>query len=150
MKLHSRRDTVHLGRRIAALLKPGMLVLLAGDVGAGKTFLARSIGRGLGIPTNERVTSPTFSLVHEYEVDRGLLLHADLYRLRDATDVPREILRLGLAERRREGAIVLVEWGNELGDLLGSAYDLSVTIERNESGRAATLEGPLAEMLSTK
>jgi tRNA threonylcarbamoyladenosine biosynthesis protein TsaE len=150
MELHSRRDTVRLGHRIAGLLEPGVLVLLSGDLGSGKTFLARAICRGLGVPATERVTSPTFALVHEYEVNRGILLHADLYRLLDAVDAGREVARLGLAEQRREGAMVLVEWGNDLGALLGSAYDLRVTLKRTDRVRSATLEGPLAEMLSTK
>ncbi len=150
MDLRSRRDTVRLGHAIAALLEPSMLVLLSGDLGAGKTFLARSICRGLGVPAQDRITSPTFSLVHEYEVSRGVLLHADLYRLRDAKDVATEIGRLGLAERRREGAIALVEWGNELGSLLGFAYDLQVTLTRADAGRAASFDGPLAKHLSTK
>ncbi len=150
MELHSRRATVRLGRAIAALLQPSMLVLLTGDLGTGKTFLVRSICRRLGVPVSERITSPTFSLVHEYEVDRGTVLHADLYRLREAKDACAEIARLGLAERRREGAIVLVEWGNELGSLLGFTYDLQVTLTRTDMSRTAFVDGPLAAHLSTK
>ena len=127
-----------------------MLILLTGSLGTGKTFLVRSICRGLGVPSQDRVTSPTFSLVHEYEVERGVVLHADLYRLRDTKDVGSEIARLGLAERRREGAIVLVEWGNELGTLLGLPYDLQVTLTRASGVRLVSIEGPLAASLSTK
>ena len=114
LRLASRRDTTRLGARIAQTLAPGDLVLLAGDLGAGKTFLARAIARALGVPSETAIASPTFTLVQEYETPRGVLLHCDLYRLRDEADPARtavEIRRLGIAERRSEGAIVLVEWG---------------------------------------
>ena len=119
VRLASRRDTTRLGGRIAAVLEPGDLVLLSGDLGAGKTFLARAIARARGVPTDIAIASPTFTLVQEYETPNGALLHVDLYRLReeglDAKVSPatvREVRRLGLAERRAEGAILLVEWGH--------------------------------------
>ncbi|HEY8073966.1 MAG TPA: tRNA (adenosine(37)-N6)-threonylcarbamoyltransferase complex ATPase subunit type 1 TsaE, partial [Labilithrix sp.] len=129
---------------IAERLRPGDLVLLCGDLGAGKTFLARAIARKLGVRRDVAVASPTFTLVQEYETPRGTLLHADLYRLRDAADAAREVRRLGLAERRDEGAIVLVEWGEGLEAELGGAPSLVVTLAVVGAGRAATLDGPLA------
>jgi tRNA threonylcarbamoyladenosine biosynthesis protein TsaE len=117
-RLPSRRATRILGKELAQHLLPGALVLLSGDLGAGKTFLARAILRALGVEEGTGVPSPTFTLLQEYETPRGLVIHADLYRLRDlnpATELP----KLGLIERRREGAMLLVEWGEGYEAFLG-------------------------------
>ncbi len=156
LRLGSRRDTTRLGVRLAAALAPGDLVLLAGDLGAGKTFLARSLARSLGVPVDVAIASPTFTLVQEYETPRGLLLHADLYRLRDddRAKTELEIRRLGLAERRAEGAMVVVEWGEGYEKALGGdlALLLCLTHESTHHGadtvRLARLEGRLASRLS--
>jgi len=151
LQLASRRDTTRLGVRIAAALTPGDLVLLAGDLGAGKTFLARAVARALGVPTELAIASPTFTLVQEYETPRGVLLHADLYRLRgdDPAKTEREIRGLGLAERRAEGAIVVVEWGEGHEKALGGDLGLLVTLTHGETGtlRMAQLSGPLVARL---
>ncbi len=139
--LRSRRDTTRLGAAIARVLEPGDLVLLSGDLGTGKTFLARAIARALGV--RGAVTSPTFTLVQEYASDRAPLLHVDLYRLRESkTPLAQEIARLGLRERRAEGAILLVEWGEDAIDGLGG--DPSVVVRLRITGnaaRSATLSG---------
>jgi tRNA threonylcarbamoyladenosine biosynthesis protein TsaE len=114
LTLHSRGDTRRLGRRVAACLQPGDLVVLEGDLGAGKTFLARSIARGLGVPSDVRVTSPTFDLVHELPA-RAPLLHVDLYRI----DQAESLQELGLSERIGVDAIALVEWGARFSAVLG-------------------------------
>jgi tRNA threonylcarbamoyladenosine biosynthesis protein TsaE len=139
--LRSRRDTTRLGAAIARVLEPGDLVVLAGDLGAGKTFLARAIARSLGV--KGAVTSPTFTLVQEYGTDRGPLLHVDLYRLRESkTPLAREIARLGLRERRAEGAILLVEWGEDGVDALGGDPALIIRLEvTGDTTRRATLSG---------
>jgi tRNA threonylcarbamoyladenosine biosynthesis protein TsaE len=150
LPLATRRDTTRLGTRIGLALVPGDLVLLSGDLGAGKTFLARAIARAHGVPTEIAIASPTFTLVQEYETARGLLLHCDLYRLRDEDDPARtavEIRRLGLAERRSEqGAIVLVEWGNgfdrELGGDAALDVQLSIVGAGEGTGRVARVRGP--------
>lgn len=140
--LSSRRDTTRLGHRIAEKLVPGDLVLLSGDLGAGKTFLARAIARALGVPASVAIASPTFTLVQEYETPRGTLLHADLYRLRDEGEgTLRDVRRLGLAERRAEGAILVVEWGEGLEAELGGAVTLSVAMKLEADGRSATVVG---------
>jgi tRNA threonylcarbamoyladenosine biosynthesis protein TsaE len=146
-RLATRRDTTRLGTRIGESLAHGDLVLLSGDLGAGKTFLARAIARALGVPTEIAIASPTFTLVQEYETPRGLLLHCDLYRLRDeddATKTAAEIRRLGLAERRDEGAIVLVEWGKGFDHELGGQASLEVSLSIEGAERVARLLGPRA------
>ncbi len=128
MRLASRRETVALGRRIATKLRPGDLVLLDGDLGTGKTFLARAILRTLG--ARERVVgSPTFALVHEYETARAIVLHVDLYRLLGPPDDLRaEVEHLGLRERRGEGCVLLVEWGADALEPLGGEPCLRLRI----------------------
>ncbi len=145
MKLASRRDTVHLAKRVAAALRPGDLVVLEGSLGAGKTFLARAIARALGVESHG-IGSPTFTLVHEYSSRKGLLLHVDLYRLLDAPDrLASEVARLGLRERRAEGAIVLVEWGGSAVQALGGELAMSITLTvTGPTQREAIVEGPRA------
>lgn len=148
MHLRSRRDSTRLARRIADVLEPGDLALLSGELGAGKTFLARAIARALGVGAEERIASPTFALVNEYVTKRGALLHADLYRLLDATDLAVEVARLGLRERRAEGAIVLCEWGDGALPLLGAPAQLRVLLSHAlDGGRDVVLEGPRADRL---
>lgn len=142
--LPTRRETTRLGARLAATLGPGDLALLHGDLGAGKTFLARAIARALGVGSEVAIASPTFTLVQEYALARptpATLLHVDLYRLRDEADAARtlaEVRRLGLAERRAEGAILLVEWGAGLEQELGPAT-ITVTLAASGTGREATI-----------
>ena len=130
LSLHSRGDTRRLGRRLAACLAPGDLLLLEGELGAGKTFLARAIARGLGVPTEVRITSPTFDLVHELPA-RIPLVHVDLYRI----DAGADLLELGLLDRIGGDAIVLIEWGARFASELGGS-GLSIRVERDRgSGR---------------
>jgi tRNA threonylcarbamoyladenosine biosynthesis protein TsaE len=147
VRLATRRDTTRLGARVAAVLEPGDLVLLSGDLGAGKTFLARAIARARGVPVDVAIASPTFTLVQEYATAHGPLLHADLYRLRDEADrgkTERDVRRLGLDERRAEGAVVLVEWGEGLEEELGGDPALTVSMRIDGKCRAASLMGPRA------
>jgi tRNA threonylcarbamoyladenosine biosynthesis protein TsaE len=148
LALGTRRATRRLGLAIARSLDAGDLVLLCGDLGAGKTFLARAIARGLGV--SAAMTSPTFTLVREIDTSKGLLVHADLYRLRgDALDA--ETRRLGLRERRAEGALLVVEWGEEALEALGGNPDLVVTLAiEGPHARAATLWGPKAELAAAR
>ncbi len=138
LSLRSRRDTTRLAVRAAKVLAPGALVLLSGGLGAGKTFFARALLRGLGVTA--AVPSPTFTLLQEYETRVGVVLHVDLYRLREAgTDTRVEIARLGLRELRGDGAILLVEWSDGFEEELGGAASLSFAFER--AGGASGLVG---------
>ena len=102
---HSSEETIQLGREIGAELKPPVLILLSGDLGAGKTTLTKGIASGLGAAQEEDVTSPTFTLVHKYE--RGArVYHIDLYRIGDFHDFE----TLGLEDLFSEQAVVIVEW----------------------------------------
>jgi tRNA threonylcarbamoyladenosine biosynthesis protein TsaE len=138
--LPTRRATVSLGQELASLLTRGDLVLLEGPLGAGKTYLTRALLRSVGVPHETPVTSPTFSLVHEYEVrlpaGPARLLHADLYRL----DRPGDVAELGLREARGEGAVLLVEWGERFEAELGGR-SIGVRLAVDEGPRRAELTG---------
>jgi tRNA threonylcarbamoyladenosine biosynthesis protein TsaE len=110
----SEEETLDLGRGLGRALKGGELLLLEGDLGYGKTVFARGIAQALGIP-QEEVSSPSFTLVHEYRGGRVPLFHIDLYRLESPDD---EIGALGIEEILAVGGVVLVEWGERLPPFL--------------------------------
>jgi len=103
-------ETIALGERLAAKLPRGV-VLLIGNLGAGKTTLAKGIAYGLGAALPDDVSSPTFTLIHEY--GHGLVYHVDLYRLEESRDVE----GLGLDDIIDSGALVLIEWGERFPEL---------------------------------
>ena len=108
----SEAETIALGRRIAAELPSKSVVLLIGNLGAGKTTLAKGIADGLGAAVPDEVSSPTFTLIHEF--GDGRLYHIDLYRLEE----PREVETLGLGDLFDREAVVLIEWGERFPQLL--------------------------------
>jgi tRNA threonylcarbamoyladenosine biosynthesis protein TsaE len=119
---HSVEETRALGATVAGLAHPGDVFVLAGDLGAGKTAFTQGFGAAMGV--TERITSPTFTLVHLYE-GRVPVHHLDVYRL-DQLD---EVLDLGLAELLDEGGVVLIEWGDAIlpvlpADLLEVRFEL--------------------------
>ena len=114
IELTTRRDTRKLAERLAPLLSGGDLLVLSGPLGSGKTFFTRALCRALGLERGERVASPTFTLVHEYETSPPIA-HADLYRLKDAS----EVAKLGLDSQRDDGRLLVVEWGEPYVALLG-------------------------------
>lgn len=108
-------QTRDLAASVAALARPGDVVVLAGDLGAGKTAFVQGFGRGMGVP--DRITSPTFTLVHVYE-GRLPVHHLDVYRLGQLS----EALDLGLPEMLDEGGVVLIEWGDAILPVLPQDY----------------------------
>lgn len=107
----SEDETIALGERIAAELPATAVVLLIGELGAGKTTLAKGIVQGLGAATPDDVSSPTFTLIHEYSPS---VYHIDLYRL----DTAAEVATLGLDEIFDRRAVVLIEWGERFPELM--------------------------------
>jgi tRNA threonylcarbamoyladenosine biosynthesis protein TsaE len=107
----SEEETIALGERLAAELPPKAVVLLIGNLGAGKTTLAKGIVQGLGVARPEEVSSPTFTLIHEYSPS---VYHIDLYRL----DTPEQVATLGLDEIFDRDAVVLIEWGEKFPALM--------------------------------
>ncbi|MFZ0771940.1 MAG: tRNA (adenosine(37)-N6)-threonylcarbamoyltransferase complex ATPase subunit type 1 TsaE [Candidatus Sulfotelmatobacter sp.] len=122
---HSAEETIAFGRTLAKLLAPPKLVLLRGDLGAGKTTLVKGIVAAFEAAAEEDVTSPTFTLVHEYRGPRANLYHIDLYRV----DTPRELETLGLDDLRDGNSILLIEWGEKFPSLLRER-DVEISLER--------------------
>jgi len=128
---HSAEETIAFGRTLAELLTPPKLVLLRGDLGAGKTTLVKGIAAAFEAAAEEDVTSPTFTLVHEYRGTRANLYHIDLYRI----DTQRELETLGLDDLRSDNSILLIEWGEKFPRLLRER-DVEISLERDgENGR---------------
>lgn len=103
-------ETEALGERLAAHLHPGDVIAYTGDLGAGKTAFTRGLARGLGV--TDRVTSPTFTIVNEYEGGRLPLFHFDLYRM----DSPEELFDIGWEEYLARGGVCAVEWSEHAQD----------------------------------
>ncbi len=129
---HSAEETIAFGRTLAELLAPPKLVLLRGDLGAGKTTLVKGIAAAFEAAAEEDVTSPTFTLIHEYRGPQANLYHIDLYRI----DTQRELETLGLDDLRSErDSILLIEWGEKFPGLVRER-DVEISLERDgESGR---------------
>jgi len=122
---HSAEETIAFGRSLAAELSPPLIVLLRGDLGAGKTTLVKGIAEGFGAARAEDVTSPTFTLVHEYRGSDITLYHIDLYRI----DTQRDLETLGLDDLLTPNSILLIEWGEKFPRLQRD-QNLEITLER--------------------
>lgn len=126
----SAAETKQLAASLAELARPGDVILLAGDLGAGKTAFAQGFGAALGI--DESITSPTFTLVNQYTSGRLELFHLDVYRL-DQVD---EALDLGLAEMLDEGGVTLIEWGDTIIPALPADFlEVSMRIGEGDDDR---------------
>jgi tRNA threonylcarbamoyladenosine biosynthesis protein TsaE len=108
---HSPEETMDFGRALAKELQPPCLVLLEGELGSGKTTLAKGILGGLASIPEDEVTSPSFTLVHEYGPEKKVY-HVDLYRVEGA----RDLATLGLDDLLDQGATILIEWGEKFGE----------------------------------
>jgi tRNA threonylcarbamoyladenosine biosynthesis protein TsaE len=118
-----------LGERLAREIPAKQVVLLIGQLGAGKTTLAKGIVKGLGAASPEEVSSPTFTLIHEYGRD-GRVFHVDLYRLEE----PRELATLGLEDLFEREAVVLIEWGERFPQILPAARtEIRITVAEDET-----------------
>jgi tRNA threonylcarbamoyladenosine biosynthesis protein TsaE len=127
----SAEETIAFGRTLTELLTPPKLVLLRGDLGAGKTTLVKGIAAGFEAAEEEDVTSPTFTLVHEYRGPRANLYHIDLYRI----DTQRELQTLGLEDLREGNSVLLIEWGEKFPRFVRER-DVEISLERaGENGR---------------
>ena len=134
--VRSVEDTWALAAKIAAKLKPGMVLALQGDLGAGKTTFMQGLGYALGV--RRPITSPTFTLSMEYPTERFLLVHFDLYRLTG----PGDLLNIGYFEYLEDGAVVALEWPERAGELLPrDAVRLTFRLTGDESTRKIRIEG---------
>jgi tRNA threonylcarbamoyladenosine biosynthesis protein TsaE len=122
---HSAEETMAFGRTLTELLAPPKLVLLCGELGAGKTTLVKGIAAAFEAAAEEDVTSPTFTLVHEYRGPRVVVYHIDLYRV----DTARELETLGLDDLRSDNSILLIEWGEKF-PRFHNERDLEIDLQR--------------------
>ena len=134
---HSPWETRAMAERIAALLEPGDVVLLEGDLGAGKTAFVQGVAAAMGI--EEPVLSPTFVMVREYEAE-PVLVHVDVYRL----ETPAQVLDLGLEELLDGQRVVLVEWGDRIRALVPDRLEIVIELGGSPEERRITVhaEGP--------
>jgi tRNA threonylcarbamoyladenosine biosynthesis protein TsaE len=121
----SAEETIALGRTLAGMLTPPKLVLLRGDLGAGKTTLVKGIAEAFQAASADDVTSPTFTLVHEYRGPEASLYHIDLYRI----DTPRQLETLGLDDLVTGNSILLIEWGEKFARF-ERERDMEIALER--------------------
>jgi len=121
----SAEETIALGRELAKMLAPPKIVVLRGDLGAGKTTLVKGIAEGFQAASEEDVTSPTFTLIHEYRGPSATVYHIDLYRI----DTQRELETLALDDLMGENSVLLIEWGEKFARF-ERERDVDIALER--------------------
>jgi len=122
---HSADETIAFGRKLAAELAPPKLVILRGDLGAGKTTLIKGIVEGFRAASLEDVTSPTFTLVHEFRAPQADIYHIDLYRV----DTPRQLETIGIDDLLGPRSVLLIEWGEKF-ERFTKDRDVEIRIQR--------------------
>jgi len=122
---HSAEETIAFGRELTKQLAPPKLVLLRGDLGAGKTTMVKGIADAFSAAKEDDVTSPTFTLIHEYRGPEVTVIHIDLYRI----DTEKELATLGLEDYMRDDTVLLIEWGEKFPRLV-KERDMEIAIER--------------------
>jgi tRNA threonylcarbamoyladenosine biosynthesis protein TsaE len=134
---HSAEETIAFGRSLAEWLAPPKVVLLRGDLGAGKTTLVKGIAEAFHAAAADEVTSPTFTLIHEYRGPHSNLFHIDLYRI----DTQRELDTLALDDLIAEDSILLIEWGEKF-PRFERERDVEISLERvSEDERRIRITG---------
>jgi len=133
---HSREETEALGARLADALSEGRVVAFTGDLGAGKTAFVSGMAKALGV--EERVTSPTFTIVNEYEGGRLPLFHFDMYRLSGAD----ELFHIGWEDYLARGGVCAVEWSENVAEAMeADAVRVSIVRGDGDDDRMITIEG---------
>src|SRR5579872_2213142 len=122
---NSPEETIALGRELASMLAPPKIIILRGELGAGKTTLVKGIAEGFHAASHDDVTSPTFTLIHEYRGPAAILYHIDLYRI----DTPRELDTLALDDLMTDNSVLLIEWGEKFARFQKDR-DVEIAIER--------------------
>ncbi len=130
----SEEETIELGRKLATELTRPSLVLLIGNLGAGKTTLSKGIVSGLGAASEEDVSSPTYTVIHEYGNE---VYHIDLYRL----DTAEQVFMLGLDEMFDRGAVMLVEWGEAYKQVLPRSRPVEIRLTAHKDERMIEVTG---------
>src|SRR3954467_14422385 len=134
----SPEETIALGLQLAEFLSPPKLIVLSGDLGAGKTTIIKGIAEGFKAESQDNVTSPTFTLIHEYRGQKATLYHIDLYRV----DSARQLETLGIDDLRDERSLILLEWGEKFERFRIEA-DAEIRIDHlGENDRRITLRIP--------
>ena len=142
---HSSEQTTAFGRELAKQFRPPCLVLLEGELGSGKTTLAKGVVAGLGAAQEEEVSSPTFTLIHEYG-DRVRVYHVDLYRVEGSAD----LATMGLEELINQNAVVLVEWGEKFASIFPTP-DFHIKLEHLEhNDRRITVQAATAARMDSR
>ena len=133
---HSADETIAIGRDLAVYLGPPKVVVLTGSLGAGKTTIIKGIAEGFKAESQENVTSPTFTLVHEYRGPEDTIYHIDLYRV----DSQRQLETLGIDDLRDKSSLILLEWGEKF-ERFRKECDAEIRIERTgENDRKITFK----------
>ncbi len=139
---HSPDDTFRIGQSLGSRLHPPAIVLLTGELGAGKTVFTKGVVTAFGVSGDETVRSPSFSLVNVYDTPAGRVFHVDLYRLSST----RDLQSIGFEEILASNAIVIVEWAEKLAIPIPEAYMVRIEIDASSGQRRLVIDSPTREV----